>query len=209
LEPSRFWPWRRSSRAIGIRRENDWADWDNPLLRETISPQQIQVQWGEYLAKLTPDAVDRARVNLKEMGATNALRLRAAGMKIVLGSDVGQSRFFIGWMGQLEMENWVWMGLTPKQAIVAATRDSAAVGGFNTGSTCGVRKWIGLECEQGGRLIGGVHRGGKRRVANPPDPERVPLPSCPTVHRSADRGFVKFRDRVGEFLVRRGGFAAE
>jgi imidazolonepropionase-like amidohydrolase len=55
------------------------------------------------------------------------------GMKIVLGSDVGQSRFFIGWMGQVEMENWVWMGLTPAQAIVAATRDSAAMGGFNTG----------------------------------------------------------------------------
>lgn len=109
------------------------ADWDDPLLRETISPQQIQAQWGDYLAKLTPDAVDRARLNLKQMGATNALKLRAAGMKIVLGSDVGQSRFFIGWMGQLEMENWVWMGLTPAQAIVAATRDSAAVGGFNTG----------------------------------------------------------------------------
>jgi imidazolonepropionase-like amidohydrolase len=109
------------------------ADWDDPLLRETISPQQIQAQWGDYLAKLTPEAVERARANLKQMGVTNALRLRAAGMKIVLGSDVGQSRFFIGWMGQLELENWVWMGLTPAQAIVAATRDSAAAGGFNTG----------------------------------------------------------------------------
>jgi imidazolonepropionase-like amidohydrolase len=109
------------------------ADWDDPLLRETISPQQIQAQWGDYLAKLTPEAVARARANLKQMGATNALRLRDAGMKIVLGSDVGQSRFFIGWMGQLELENWVWMGLTPAQAIVAATRDSAVVAGFNTG----------------------------------------------------------------------------
>jgi imidazolonepropionase-like amidohydrolase len=36
-------------------------------------------------------------------------------------------------MGQLEMENWVWMGLTPMQAIVAATRDSAGMGHFNTG----------------------------------------------------------------------------
>lgn len=109
------------------------ADWDDPLLRETISPQQIQAQWGDYLAKLTPEQVDRARRNLKQMGATNALKLRAAGMKIVLGSDVGQSRFFIGWMGQLELENWVWMGLTPAEAIIAATRDSAAMGGFNTG----------------------------------------------------------------------------
>jgi imidazolonepropionase-like amidohydrolase len=108
-------------------------DWNDPLLRDTISPQQIQTQWGEYLSKLTPESVERARRNLKQVGATNALRLTAAGMKIVLGSDVGQSRFFIGWMGQLEMENWVWMGLTPAQAIVAATRDSARMGGFNTG----------------------------------------------------------------------------
>jgi imidazolonepropionase-like amidohydrolase len=108
-------------------------DWNDPLLRDTISPQQIQAQWGDYLAKLTPESVERARQNLKKMGTTNALRLTAAGMKITLGSDTGQTRFFIGWMGQLEMENWVWMGLTPSQAIVAATRDSADMGHFNTG----------------------------------------------------------------------------
>jgi len=61
------------------------------------------------------------------------LKLRDAGMKIVLGSDTGQTRFFIGWMGQLEFENWVWMGLTPMEAIVAATRDSAEAAHLNTG----------------------------------------------------------------------------
>jgi imidazolonepropionase-like amidohydrolase len=67
------------------------------------------------------------------MGSNNALKLRDAGMKIVLGSDTGQTRFFIGWMGQLEFENWVWMGLTPMEAIVAATRDSAEAAHLNTG----------------------------------------------------------------------------
>jgi imidazolonepropionase-like amidohydrolase len=107
--------------------------WNDPLLRETISPQQIQENWGEALAQMTPEAVDRARRNLKELGMNNALKLRDAGMKIVLGSDTGQTRFFIGWMGQLEFENWVWMGLTPMQAIVAATRDSAEAAHVNTG----------------------------------------------------------------------------
>lgn len=115
--------WTASSRDV----------WNDPLLRDTIPPQQIQQQWGDYLAKLTPDSVERARRNLRQMGETNALKLRAAGMKIVLGSDRGQTRFFIGWMGQLEMENWVWMGLTPMEAIVAATRDSAAMAHLNTG----------------------------------------------------------------------------
>jgi len=115
--------WTASARAV----------WDDPLLRDTIPPQQIEALWGDYLKKLTPESVERSRASLKQMGATNALRLRDAGMKIVLGSDVGQTRFFIGWMGQLEMENWVWMGLTPSEAIVAATRDAAAIAGFNTG----------------------------------------------------------------------------
>ena len=107
--------------------------WDDPLLRETVSPEQIQRHWGDYLAKLTPQSVDRARQNLRQIGASNALKLRDAGMKIVLGSDTGQTRFFIGWMGQLELENWVYMGLTPMQAIVAATRDSADMAHLNTG----------------------------------------------------------------------------
>jgi imidazolonepropionase-like amidohydrolase len=115
--------WTSSSREV----------WDDPLLRETVPPRQIQQQWGDYLATLTPESVERARRNLKRVGETNALRLRAAGMKIVLGSDTGQTRFFIGWMGQLEMENWVWMGLTPMEAIVAATGDSARMAHLNTG----------------------------------------------------------------------------
>jgi imidazolonepropionase-like amidohydrolase len=108
-------------------------DWNDPLLRETISPQQIEEHWGAQLAAITPESLARARRTLREMGTNNALKLRAAGMKLVLGSDTGQTRFFIGWMGQLEFENWVYMGLTPAEAIVAATRDSAQAAGLNTG----------------------------------------------------------------------------
>jgi len=98
-----------------------------------VSPQQIQAQVGEQLAKMTPESTERARQNLRKMGAENALKLRAAGMKIVLGSDTGQTRLFIGWSGQLEFENWVRMGLTPSEAIVSATRDSADAAHLNTG----------------------------------------------------------------------------
>ena len=108
-------------------------DWNDPLLRETISPAQIQAQVGDQLARITPQTIERARQNLKAMGANNALKLRAAGMKIVNGSDTGQTRFFIGWAGQLEFEHWVLMGLSPSEAIVAATRDSAAAAHLNTG----------------------------------------------------------------------------
>lgn len=108
-------------------------DWNDPLLRDTVSPALIEQYWGETLRGRTPESLERARENLRRIGETTVFPLREAGMKVVLGSDTGQSRFFIGWMGQIEFENWVRMGLTPAEAIVAATRDSAAAVGINTG----------------------------------------------------------------------------
>ena len=54
-------------------------------------------------------------------------------MKLVLGSDTGQIRFFIGWYPQMLFESWVAMGFTPMEAIVFATRDGAAIAKMNTG----------------------------------------------------------------------------
>ena len=31
-------------------------DWDDPLLTDTVSPQQLKEQVGEQLAKMTPEA---------------------------------------------------------------------------------------------------------------------------------------------------------
>jgi imidazolonepropionase-like amidohydrolase len=108
-------------------------DWNDPLLTDVVSRGEIDRFWGETLAARTPEAVARGKENLRRLGETAALPLRRAGMTVVFGSDTGQSRFFIGWMGQLEFENWVTMGLTPHEAIIAATRDSANAVGLNTG----------------------------------------------------------------------------
>jgi imidazolonepropionase-like amidohydrolase len=106
--------------------------WNDPLLKETISAAQIQQHYGEFLKNLTPDAVERARQNAKKEGVI-AKQLIAAGMKLVLGSDTGQTRFFVGWYPQLLFESWVAMGFTPMEAIVFATRDGAAIAKMNTG----------------------------------------------------------------------------
>jgi hypothetical protein len=45
-------------------------DWNDPLLRETMSPQQIEAQVGEQLKNMTPESTAQARQRLKEMGAT-------------------------------------------------------------------------------------------------------------------------------------------
>jgi imidazolonepropionase-like amidohydrolase len=105
---------------------------DDPLLRDTYSPQQIKEYWGDPLKNMTPDAVERARQDF-ELQGRNAMKLRAAGMKVVTGTDTGQSRFLIGYFNQLDMESLVAIGMTPGEVIVAATRDAAKIARVNSG----------------------------------------------------------------------------
>jgi len=107
--------------------------WNDALLLDTVPPGEIKKYFGEQLEKMTPEVTARARQQVRDMAARTFFPVRDAGMKIVMGTDTGQSQFFIGWRSQLELETWVWMGMTPSDAIVAATRDAAAVGKFNTG----------------------------------------------------------------------------
>jgi imidazolonepropionase-like amidohydrolase len=105
---------------------------DDPLLRETYSTRHIEEYWGSPLAKMTPDLAAAAKRNF-DSDASTAMRLRAAGMRVVMGTDTGQTRFWIGYFNHMELESLVAMGLTPTEAIVAATRDGAEIARLNTG----------------------------------------------------------------------------
>jgi imidazolonepropionase-like amidohydrolase len=105
---------------------------DDPLLRDTYSPQHIEEYWGDPLKNMTPDAVERARQDF-ELQGRNAMQLRAAGMRVVTGTDTGQSRFLIGYFNQLDLESLVAMGMTPAEVIVSATRDAAKIARVNSG----------------------------------------------------------------------------
>jgi imidazolonepropionase-like amidohydrolase len=105
---------------------------DDPLLQDTYSPQLIKEYWGDPMKNMTPDEVDRARKDF-ELQARSVMRLRAAGMRVVTGTDTGQSRFLIGYFNHLDLESMVAMGMTPMEAIVAATRDAAKTAHFNSG----------------------------------------------------------------------------
>jgi imidazolonepropionase-like amidohydrolase len=105
---------------------------DEPLLGDLYSSDQIEEYWGRPLAKRTPQEVERSRQDF-QLQASNAMKLRAAGMRIVEGTDTGQTRFFIGYFNHLDLESMVAMGLTPAEAIVAGTRDAAEIGKFNAG----------------------------------------------------------------------------
>ena len=105
---------------------------DDPLLRATYSPEDIERHWGDPLKKMTPGEVVKVRREF-ELDGKNAMQLRAAGMRIVSGTDTGQTRFWIGYFSHLDLESMVAIGLTPSEAIVAATHHAAEIAQLNTG----------------------------------------------------------------------------
>ena len=107
-------------------------EWDDPLLWEMLSREQVQRQQGEAIKAMTPEAVERARREAKETGDV-AKQLIGAGMKLVFGSDNGAAGRGFGWYNQMELESFVAMGFTPAETIVMATRDAAEVAKINTG----------------------------------------------------------------------------
>jgi imidazolonepropionase-like amidohydrolase len=118
-------PWMSSQGA-----KPAWLD--DPLLKATYSPAQLQEYWGDPLAKMTPVAVERAKKALAD-DSRNMMKLRAAGMKVVMGTDTGQTRHLIGYFNHMVLESYVAMGMTPSEAIVASTKDSAEAAKMNTG----------------------------------------------------------------------------
>ena len=105
---------------------------DDPLLQDTYAPAHNQQHLADDLARLTPAQVDDARRSLERDGR-NTMRLRAAGVRVVLGTDTGQIRHRIAYFAHLELETLVAIGMTPAEVITAATRDSAEVAKSNTG----------------------------------------------------------------------------
>ena len=62
----------------------------------------------------------------------NVAKLKAAGLRIGLGGDIGglSGRGYFGWSSHMEMDALVKAGLTPSDAIVVATRNSAEILGL-------------------------------------------------------------------------------
>ena len=96
---------------------------DLPWLSETLPPFEIENLRGqiERAEAAGPDA-------LFELQCRNLARNREAGMVIGMGTDSGTS---VAWTTHTELRDMVTCGLTPMEAIVAATRVNAEILGLD------------------------------------------------------------------------------
>jgi|RhiMetdeSRZDD1v2_1073273.scaffolds.fasta_scaffold61013_5 imidazolonepropionase-like amidohydrolase len=75
-------------------------------------------------AMRTSGSAQRYKVAL-EVAKRNLKRLSDAGVPIAMGTDTGPTGRFQGYFELMELEQMVSAGLTPRQALTAATRDAA------------------------------------------------------------------------------------
>jgi imidazolonepropionase-like amidohydrolase len=101
--------------------------WVNePLLRETFMPEEI----SRLENPRTPaDAAEKWAATIPR----HIAKLKAAGLRIGLGGDIGgiSGREYFGWDAHMEMDSLVRAGFSPSEAISVATRNSAQIFGLN------------------------------------------------------------------------------
>jgi imidazolonepropionase-like amidohydrolase len=102
---------------------------DEPILRDLLSGEEITQLAASFSTAASPTPAQRegARRLLR-----NVATLNAAGVKLGLGTDTGgvTGGQYFGLASLVELELLVKAGLTPTQAIVAATRNSADILGL-------------------------------------------------------------------------------
>ena len=100
---------------------------DEPMLRDSVAP-DVLAQLATVATSRTGDALAAAREEWDRIART-VRRLSAAGVPLALGTDVGGASAggMFGWTEHIEVEHMVAAGLTPAQAIAAATRTAASI----------------------------------------------------------------------------------
>jgi imidazolonepropionase-like amidohydrolase len=104
--------------------------WLNESLRSGPVSEEV-ARLRELVTTRKPEAVAAARAEWDQL-VRNVAKLNAAGVKLVLGTDVGGASAggLFGWAEHVELENMVIAGFTPTQAITAATSAAASALGL-------------------------------------------------------------------------------
>jgi imidazolonepropionase-like amidohydrolase len=98
----------------------------DPLFLKRADPQALEQlkEPARQEQMRNSKSAQRYKVAL-EQASRNLKKLSDAGVKIAMGTDTGPPARFQGYFELMELELMVKAGLTPRQVIVAATRDAA------------------------------------------------------------------------------------
>lgn len=100
----------------GLLERDAWRVFDDPFFAEAVRPEVVERLREEHEGGQPSAAADRSRVRAA------LRRLAAAGVDFLLGTDAGAvPNHFFGYSGHRELEIYTRMGLTPMEALVAAT----------------------------------------------------------------------------------------
>ena len=109
---------------------------DESLTRDLLSPEEI-TQLADSFAGATPPAGSGRAREGAQLTLRNVRKLGTSGVKLGLGTDTGgvSGGQYFGLASQIELELLVKAGITPSQAIVAATRNAADILGLERRGT--------------------------------------------------------------------------
>jgi imidazolonepropionase-like amidohydrolase len=102
---------------------------DEPILRDTFSAEEIRLLGESFTQSQSAETRQAGETNLR-----NIRKLKAAGARLVLGTDTGgvSGGQYFGLGSQIELELLVTRGgLNPMEAILAGTRNPAAALGLD------------------------------------------------------------------------------
>ena len=99
---------------------------NDPFIDESYPAKTLEEIRAKDCAPLPPTAANRERILLN-----NVPKMLANGARLVLGTDAGiDVRHAFGWADHHELTRWVQSGVSPAEAIVAATSRPAALIGI-------------------------------------------------------------------------------
>ena len=110
----------RNVYAISTLPDRETTESDLALAGESVPASQIK-RMREDLAALKPEDAKKAQEAFG-IQARNLMKFYKAGVRVALGTD---SSTAVGWNVHQEMTDMVAAGMTPKQALVAATKTAA------------------------------------------------------------------------------------
>ena len=118
---------------------------NDPFFTSAVEPRmQAVLKSPEYQKALTSDKYFPRYAPILRTAQENLKRLADAGVKIAFGSDTGVLTRFEGFGEHWELELMVEAGLTPAQALTAATSKSAEFLGQKDLGTIETGKWADL-----------------------------------------------------------------